>query len=259
MVFADAAADFVASFAVILAAGFCAGAVNAVAGGGTLISFPVLVWLGRDPIVANATNALALWPGALAGAVGFRRELAGSARLLALLLPAAVAGAATGAILLLRTPTRMFGAVVPYLVLLASLLVAAQRPLMRLRRADETQGAAGPRLGLFFAQILISIYGGYFGAGMGILMLAALGFTGAGDIHRRNGVKNVLAATTNGVAAAGFALSGVVSWPDAGALGAGAIAGGYTGAALGRRLDKRAAELVVLAIGLGATASLLAR
>jgi uncharacterized membrane protein YfcA len=247
----------------IFAAGVGAGVVNAVAGGGTLLSFPVLVWAGRDPIVANATNALALWPGALAGALGFRRELAKAPRLLGLLLPPALLGGALGAWLLLRTPSRVFSSVVPYLVLAATVLLALQRPLRRLvRAADSADGEVhgGARaVGLVAGQLLVSIYGGYFGAGMGILMLAALGLYGIADIHQRNGLKNVLSAVINGVAGLYFAFSGAIAWADALILGVGAVVGGYAGAALGRKLSRSVAEWIVVAIGVAMTVALFLR
>jgi uncharacterized membrane protein YfcA len=247
----------------ILAAGFGAGMVNSVAGGGTLLSFPVLLWVGRDPVVANATNALALWPGAMAGAYGFRRELAKAPRLLGLLLPPAVVGGVMGGWLLLRTGSRVFSEVVPYLVLAATLLLALQRPLRRLARAPESpdgQVHAGKRaVGLVAGQLLVSIYGGYFGAGMGILMLATLGLYGILDIHERNGLKNVVSAVINGVAGIYFAVSGAIDWTDAALLGVGAILGGYAGASLGRKLSRNVAELVVVGIGVAMTISLFLR
>ena len=247
----------------IFAAGVGAGMVNAVAGGGTLLSFPVLLWAGRDPIVANATNALALWPGALAGAVGFRRELAKAPRLLGLLLPPALVGGLIGGWLLLRTGSRVFNSVVPYLVMTATLLLALQRPLRRLARAPESaegQVHTGRRaVGLVAGQLLVSIYGGYFGAGMGILMLAALGLYGIVDIHERNGLKNVLGAVINGIAGVYFALSGAIAWGDALVLGVGAIVGGYAGAAVGRKLSRNVAELVVVGMGVAMTIALFVR
>jgi uncharacterized protein len=244
----------------IFAAGVGAGTVNAVAGGGTLISFPVLVWAGRDPIVANATNALALWPGALAGAIGFRRELARAPRLLGLLLPPAIAGALLGGWLLLRTPSRVFADLVPFLVLAATLLLALQKPLRRLintREMPEGQPHGGLRAAsLIAAQLGVSLYGGYFGAGIGILMLAALGLYGLADIHQRNGLKNVLSAVINGVAGLYFATSGAIAWADAAILAAGAMVGGYAGASLGRKLSRSVAEWVVVGIGVAMTVAL---
>ena len=245
----------------IFAAGVGAGVVNAVAGGGTLLSFPVLLWAGRDPIMANATNALALWPGALAGAFGFRRELAKAPRLLGLLLPPALVGGLAGGWLLLRTGSRVFSSVVPYLVLAATLLLALQRPLRRLVRAPErVEVHEGRRaVGLVVGQLIVSIYGGYFGAGMGILMLASLGLYGIADIHERNGLKNVLSAVINGIAGVYFAISGAINWLDALVLGVGAVVGGYAGAAVGRRLKREVAELVVVGIGVAMTVALFVR
>ena len=246
--------------AVIFAAGAGAGVVNAVAGGGTLISFPLLIWVGRDPIVANATNALALWPGAAASAFAFRRELARAPRLLGLLLPSAVVGGALGGWLLLRTPSRVFATIVPYLVLAATVLLALQRPLRRLVRASDAPDGevhgGGRAVGLVLGQLAVSIYGGYFGAGMGILMLAAMGLYGLSDIHQRNGLKNVAGAVTNGIAGLYFAASGAIAWADALILGIGAVVGGYAGAAIGRKLSRAVAEAVVVAIGVAMTLAL---
>lgn len=242
----------------ILGAGFGAGVINAVAGGGTLLSFPVLVWAGRDPIVANATNALALWPGSLAGALGFRREMAQARGRLGLMLPSALVGGALGAALLLRTPTSVFSSLVPWLILGATVLMAVQRPLSAAmaRRAPADANApvtatSGRTVGLILGQLAISVYGGYFGAGMGILMLAVLGLCGVSDIHERNGLKNVAATVINGIAGVYFALSGAIAWLDAAVLAAGAIAGGFAGAAGGKKLGRRGVEVLVVVIGLG--------
>jgi uncharacterized membrane protein YfcA len=254
----------VADTAAVFAAGIGAGVINAVAGGGTLLSFPVLVWAGRDPVIANATNALALWPGSLASAFGLRRELGQARPVLALMLPPAVVGAALGGWLLLRTPSRVFSSLVPYLVLAATVLMAAQRPLRRLGGGTPEVSVEGrPRraaaVALVLGQLVVSTYGGYFGAGMGILMLAALGLYGLGDIHQRNALKNVTAAATNGVAGAYFAASGAIAWSDALILAAGAVIGGYAGASVGRRMSRVAAELVVVAIGVAMTIALFVR
>ena len=241
---------------IIFVAGIGAGAINAVAGGGTLLSFPVLLWLGRDPIVANASNAVALWPGSLASAVGFRRELAAAPRLLRTLLPPSAVGGAVGGYLLLVTPTRLFSALVPFLILGATSLIALKRPLLALRNKDRPANQHVPaRFGaLALTQLGVAVYGGYFGAAMGIMMLAIFGLFGLDDIHQRNGLKNVAATLINAVASVVFIAGGAVDWRDAGVLGAGAIVGGYLGAVLGRRLPARAAEGLVIAIGLAAAA-----
>jgi uncharacterized protein len=249
---------------IIFVAGVAAGMINAVAGGGTLLSFPVLLWLGRDPIIANASNAVALWPGSLASALGFRRELRAAPRLLKVLLPPSLLGGGLGALLLLWTPSRLFAALVPYLILAATVLMAAKRPLASLRRprADGPPSPPGPAdstLALALAQLAVSIYGGYFGAAMGIMMLAALGLAGVDDIHQRNGLKNVASALINGTAGVVFVVRGAVDWRDAGVLAAGAMVGGFSGASLGRRLPPRVAETVVVVIGLAAAGAQLLR
>jgi hypothetical protein len=154
----------------IFAGGVCAGILNAVAGGGTLVSFPILLWAGRDPILANATNALALWPGSLAGAWGFRREIAALPRLLKFLVPAAVVGGLLGGWLLLATPSKVFAGFVPYLILFATLLLAAKSVLPGLGGKPSPASGRGRSTLLFAGQLLVSVYGGYFGAGMGILI-----------------------------------------------------------------------------------------
>jgi uncharacterized membrane protein YfcA len=253
-----------AAQAAIFGAGVAAGMVNSVAGGGTLLSFPVLLWLGRDPIAANVANTVALWPGSLASAYAFRRELRAAPRLLALLLPPSVVGALGGAWLLLQTPARWFGVIVPVLILVATALIALKRPLLaafaalgalRARPATEAAPAPAPsgrNVALVAGQLAVGIYGGYFGAAMGIVMIATLGLFGVGDIHQRNALKNALSAAINAVAAAFFALRAPVNWVDAAVLGAGAVAGGYLGGSLGRRLNQRAAEGLVVVIGFAA-------
>ena len=256
---------------VIFGAGLAAGAVNSVAGGGTLLSFPVLLWLGRDPIVANVSNAVALAPGSLASAFAFRRELGRASGLLSALLPASVVGSIFGAWLLLATPTRWFSALVPGLILLATLLLAFKRPLMAVfartvGRGRDGASAVAPNFdptaptgrrfwGVAAGQLAVAIYGGYFGAAMGIMMLASLALAGVDDIHQRNGLKNATSALINIVAGIFFALRGAVDWSDAALLGAGAVAGGFIGGSLGRRLPARLAEALVVAIGIGVAAA----
>ena len=257
----------------IFLAGIGAGAINAVAGGGTLLSFPVLLWLGRDPIIANASNAVALWPGSLASAVGFRRELAAAPRLLRWLLPPSLVGGALGGYLLLETPTRVFTALVPLLILAATALIALKRPLLALRGRSSAparpvvDGATGAPstaasvrpVTLALVQLVVAIYGGYFGAAMGIMMLASFSLCGIEDIHQRNGLKNVAATLINAVAGVVFIARGAVDWADAGVLGAGAMLGGYLGAHFGRRMPARVAEWLVVLIGLAAAVMQLVR
>lgn len=241
-----------APFAIFLA-GVAAGAINSVAGGGTLISFPALLWLGRDAIVANATNAVALWPGSLAGAYGYRRELSTARRWLLLLIVPSVVGGALGAWLLLRTPNATFERIVPFLILGATLLLAAQELIARrlglAAKSHENPGAGWLTFVLLF-QFLVGVYGGYFGAGMGILMLAALGLIGMTDMHQMNGVKNVLAVFINGIAAVYFVFANAVAWNDGVVLTAGAIVGGYLGARVARKLGRRFVRGAVVVIGI---------
>lgn len=242
--------------AVIVIAGFLAGVINSIAGGGSLISFPALLWLGRDPIIANATNTIAMWPGSLAGMVGFRRELSTVPRWLLLLILPALAGGVTGAMLLLRTPESVFERLVPLLILAATLLLAGQEFISRHIRPHRTVGWV---VFVFVFQFLVSVYGGYFGAGMGILMLAALGLIGMTDLHQMNGLKNLLAICINGIAAIYFAISGAVNWRDGLFMAAGAIAGGWFGAHMARRLGRVFVRRAVVAIGLVMTVALFVR
>jgi uncharacterized membrane protein YfcA len=239
---------------IILAASFAAGAINAIAGGGTLLSFPALVWIGRDPILANATNAVALWPGSFSAMVGFRRELRDAKRWLLLLTIPSLLGGIAGAVLLLRTSTKTFNTLVPFLILGATLLLAAQEIITR-RLRDVPKGRSWIVFAFIF-QFLVGIYGGYFGAGMGILMLAALGLIGLTDMHQMNGLKNLLAICINGVAAIYFALSGAVLWHDAAIMAVAAIAGGFAGAKVARRLGRKFVRGAVVVIGLTMTVAL---
>lgn len=243
-----------------------AGMMNSVAGGGTLVAFPTLLWIGVEPIRANVTCTVALWPGSLGAMVGFRRELGDSRRLMLLLGAPSIAGGLIGAILLLLTPSRVFSAIVPYLILFATILFAAGEPITRRFALFSKSGAdTGPTptrgwwAGAIVFQFLVAIYGGYFGAGIGILMLAALALMGLTDIHQMNGLKNFFAVCINIVAAAYFIASGRVAWAYALLMVVGAIAGGYGGAGIARKLGRRFVRGAVIAIGLGMAVSLLFR
>ena len=248
--------------AIIMGAAVIAGAINSIAGGGTLISFPALVWIGRDPILANATSTLALWPGSLAGAVGFRRELSTTRRWLFLLIIPSLLGGIAGAVLLLRTPSSTFDELVPFLILGATLLLAAQEMITRRLKfiaAAHENPTRGWVIFVFTFQFLVGIYGGYFGAGIGILMLAAFGLIGMTDLHQMNGLKNLFAICINGVAAIYFAISGAVNWPDALTMMAGAIAGGFLGAKIAHRFGRKFVRAFVVTIGFVMTIAMLAR
>jgi len=243
----------------IALAAFVAGVINSMAGGGTLVSFPTMVWLGRPPIMANATNAVALWPGSLSAMFGYRDDMRRVRRWLYLLTIPSVAGGALGAILLLHTTEKTFSRIVPFLILGATLLLAAQelisRKLNLIAKAHENP-SAGWVVFVFTFQLLVGLYGGYFGAGMGILMLAALGLIGLTDLHEMNGLKNLLAVGINGVAAIYFAISGAVLWVDAIVMALAAIAGGFAGAKLAKRLGRRFVRGAVVFIGLTMTVAL---
>ena len=240
---------------VICAVGCLAGAINALAGGGTLLTFPALVWLGRDAVMANATNALALWPGSLAGAYALRNEALQERKLLATLAPVSALGGLLGGYALLVTPARVFDFLVPLLVGLATLVLGLRKRLasaLPLLAAGATWSNARI-LGLCGVQFLVSVYGGYFGAAMGILMLASLGLFGLSDIHVRNGVKNALGTLINGAAGVYFVAKGAINYLDALLLGASAVLGGYAGARLARRFASHKVERVVLIFGSIAT------
>ncbi len=248
----------------LFAVAVCSGAVNSVSGGGSLLTFPALIWIGRDAIVANATNTVTLWPGSLAAALALRRDLRGARRWLVLFFPVCVVGAIVGAWLLLRTPSAVFRALVPYLILFATALFAAQGPLTRAfstRGAADANGAA-PRLSgaatavIVAFQLAVAVYGGYFGAGIGILTLSALGLLGFTDIHQMIGIRNVNAVWINGVAGVCFAVAGVVRWPDAVVLTVGQIVGGYSGARIIRVLPPVIVRRFVIAIGVAMAATL---
>ena len=244
--------------AVAFGAALLAGAINSVAGGGTLVSFPALIWLGLDSVTANATNTVAIWPGTVGSAWGYRRELAGAElRFLALIVPSLVGGLA-GALLLRWTPAATFDRLVPFLILSATLLFMAQEPL---QRKLKTAGAgahhsAGWLVGGMLFQLGVGLYGGSFGAGIGILMLAALSILGLSDIHEMNSLKVVLGGSVNGIAAAYFIYARMVYWPYVVLMAVAAIAGGYGAAGAARKVGRTAVRRVVIAIGFGMALSL---
>jgi uncharacterized membrane protein YfcA len=234
--------------------------MNSVAGGGSLITFPTLIWLGVPSINANATNTVALWPGSLGSVWGYRREMRGTdPRVWTLVVPS-FAGGLAGAILLYRTPTEVFDRLVPLLIVFATLLFMAQEPLQRRFNLRAAHGSRSHWLSwTMLFQLLVGLYGGYFGAGIGILMLAALSIMGHTDIHQMNGVKNVLAVCINGIAASYFVFTGLVLWQDAAVMAIGAIAGGVGGAGVARRLGRTAVRRAVVVIGFAMAVSMLFR
>lgn len=245
----------IARLAVAALAAVAAGVVNSVAGGGTLLTFPSLIAAGLTPLTANATSTVALLPASLSAMAGYREELTGARRWAIGLAIPSLLGGGFGALLLLHTSNATFNRVVPWLVLGATALFLGQRPLLRWIRGPQTatvvhREPASPTPALTAAQLAVGIYGGYFGAGIGILMLAALGFMGFTNIHRMNGLKNWGAFCMNLVAALTFAFSGIVDWPVAASMAAGSIAGGYLGARAAQRFPQGAVRSVVAVVGI---------
>lgn len=233
----------------VLAAGFAAGGMNALAGGGTFFSFPALLAIGLPPVTANATNAVALWPASLAGAWAARPSLRGLHGYLLPLLLVGLIGGAAGGILLLLSGDDLFSNLIPWLLLIATLLFAASPWLSRWlakrrRETDQVRHSVPALLG----HSLVSIYGGYFGAGMGILQLAAFSIEGHA-LHRANALKNLFSAMIYTVASLTFIIAGRVSWSELLVLLAGATLGGYAGGALGERLPPKLLRALVLLVG----------
>lgn len=244
-----------------------AGVMNSIAGGGTLLTFPALVGLGITPIDANATSTVALWPGAVSSMWGYRGELAGARQWAIGFAAPSLVGGGIGAWLLLRTPPSRFAALVPWLVLGATALFMVQPFMMRAfqRRnaspiyasaegdvvaVDPTAAGEFPSIGIILLQFVVGVYGGYFGAGVGILMLAVLGFMGLTNIHRMNGLKNWGGLCMNAVAAIAFAFSSLVRWPIALGMALGSVSGGYIGSRVAQRTPQRYVRRAVIAIGL---------
>jgi uncharacterized membrane protein YfcA len=285
------------------------GAVNAVAGGGTLLTFPALLWAGQAARVANATSTVALWPGAASSFWAYRRELGSSRREIAMLSVPSFLGGIAGAILLVSTSDAAFSRIVPYLILLATMLFIVQEPLGRWLRRRSADGAEDREKGdsphlprptfgrcppsgcsaqmgtvpffpagrqgnavqppptvsrarwasVLAIQFAVGVYGGYFGAGIGILMLAAFGLLGLTNIHHMNALKNLNGMCINGIAAALFVAKGLVRWDIALLMAAGAIFGGYAGAGAARRIGQKNVRRMIILIGLALTVWLLAR
>lgn len=241
--------------AAVAAAGLAAGAINTIVGSGSLITFPTLLAVGYSPVVANVSNTVGLVPGSVSGAIGYRRELRGQRRRVLTLLPAAVLGGISGALLLLAAPGA-FKAVVPVLILVAVVLVLIQPRIARWRAAKgHVAEHPGPLLhaGVF----LTAVYGGYFGAAQGVILLALLGITLDDDLQRLNGVKNVLAAVVNAVAAVYFIAAAHVAWAAALILLVASSVGGQIGAMLGRRIPGQVLRAVIAVVGTGVAIKLL--
>jgi uncharacterized membrane protein YfcA len=237
-------------------AAFTAGAINAVAGGGSLISFPALVFAGYSAKVANVTNTVAIWPGTVGGSLGYREELCRQrGRVLALLLPA-LAGGLLGSVVLLATPTSAFDAIVPFLILFACGLLALQSPLSRFAQTHQLAAISDDHVPMTLRGVvfMLAIYGGYFGAGLGIMMLAVLAVLLPDDIQHSNALKGLLALIINAVAVIYFVAASLlgahyIRWGTAGIMALGAILGGYLGVGVARRLGRDWLRVVVIAYG----------
>jgi len=246
---------------VAVGAAFLAGIINSVAGGGTLISFPVLIWLGLGSVTANATSTVAIWPGTVGSAWGYRRELRDAEpRFLVMIVPSLVGGL-TGAMLLRWTPAATFDRLVPFLILFATLLFTVQETVQRKLGTGDAAARRSTRwlVGGMLFQLAVGLYGGYFGAGIGILMLAALSVLGLKDIHEMNGLKVVFGGSVNGIAAAYFIWARMVYWPYVLMMAVASILGGYFGAGTARRVGRTTVRRVVVAVGLGMAVSLFLR
>jgi hypothetical protein len=249
----------------VMLAAAVGGAINSIAGGGTLLTFPAIVALGISPLVANATSTVALWPAALGSMWGYRDELVGARWWVRHFTLPSLLGGGLGAWLLLHTSAHSFEQIVPFLVLAATGLFMAQGPVMKRLRATHPPVAEGEDpppahlLPFYLYQFGVGVYGGYFGAGIGILMLALLGFLGFANIHRMNGLKNWGGLCINAVAALMFMSSDLVNWPVAIAMAVGGLVGGYSGSRMAQRVGQQQVRRAIVVIGLGAFMWLLMR
>ncbi|MFC4376762.1 sulfite exporter TauE/SafE family protein [Nocardia halotolerans] len=245
----------------IFAAGIAAGGINTIVGSGTLITFPTLLAFGLPPVTANVSNTIGLVPGSLSGAIGYRRELRGQRARLLQLGTASLLGGITGAVLLLTMPPGAFKAIVPVLIIMALILVVVQPRLAAwVKRRRETGDTVAPEHGgpiLLVAVYGTGIYGGYFGAAQGVLLLGLLGVLVHDDLQRLNAVKNVLALIVNGVAAALFIVIAEVNWQVVALIAVGAIIGGQLGAKVGRKLAPNVLRAVIVVVGTIAVVQLL--
>lgn len=242
----------------ILGAGLAAGTINAIVGSGSLITFPTLLAFGYAPIVANVSNTVGLVPGSLSGAIGYRRELAGQRRRAIPLGLSSVLGGLTGAVLLLVLPASAFQRIVPVLILIACSLVAFQPRISR-TLAARSRTASGLSPMLLGTVYLTGIYGGYFGAAQGVILIALLGIFLTDDLQRLTGLKNVLQLLVNGVAALVFLVFAPVAWEAAALIAIGSIIGGQLGARIGRSLSPALLRTVIVMVGILAAVRLLIR
>ena len=235
---------------------FIAGSLNAVAGGGSFITFPTLIFTGISPITANATNNTALWIAAMASAGAYRHNLHIPRRQLLILCITSLIGGGIGSVILLYTSADMFKQLLPYLLLSATLIFTFSEPLkmwLQFQSKKSSESQSPPLLILVIAQLAISIYGGFFGAGLGILMLATLSFLGIKNIHTMNAFKSFLGSCINGIAIFPFMFAGLIAWYQAILMAVGGSLGGYLCAHYARRLDPRFVRIFVIVVGFSMT------
>lgn len=239
---------------ILFVSGTLAGIINTVVGSGSLVTFPALLALGYPPVLANVTNNVGVLPGSISGAIAYRKELKGQFRPVAALAAFSAVGGLAGALLLLQLPSEVFDGVVPVLIILACVLVVIG-PWMKQRIVTRRANRGEPRqkVTLFTTTALTGVYGGYFGAAQGVLLLSSLSVLLPGSIQRANAFKNVLAATANFAAAIVFVLISQVAWLAAGVIAVGAIIGGQIGGWVGQRLPPLVFRVVIVVIGIAAT------
>ena len=236
----------------LIGSGFLAGVINSVAGGGTFFTFPALIFAGVSPIMANVTSTIAVWPGAVSSAVAYRKQLSLQRKDMLALMLTSLIGGGIGAVILLITPVQTFEALIPWLMLVATLLFAFGDKLRKeINEMDRVNYRSPKSVGL---QMAIALYGGYFGAGIGILMLAMLNLLGLRDIHQMNALKTVLGSAINGVAVVIFIFSGYVDWLAASIMVVAAIIGGYFGACYAQKMPKIWVKRFVIIVGFIMTA-----
>jgi hypothetical protein len=238
----------------LLAAAFVGGAINSVAGGGSFLTFPALLLAGVPAIPANATNNTAMWLGVVASARGYREEIRTYRAVVVPAMVVSLVGSIGGAVLLLHTPPKIFERMIPWLLLFATVVFAVSPLITRSRKPKDVHSPWQ-----LAAQFCVSIYGGYFGAGMGIMMLAILTFSALPTMNAMNGVKNLLSIVINGIAVVPFVIAGVIDWPVALVMAIFSMAGGYFGARFFRRVPSNVTRWLVLAIGAGMSAYFFAR
>ncbi len=251
----------------IFIAAILGGGLNSVAGGGSFLTFPALLFIGGSfpaewSKIANATSTVALWPGSVGAALAYRRELQRNRQLLAVMGGTSLVGGLLGALLLVRTPASTFNLLVPWLLLLAALLFTFGSTITKQVRARTGRAAGSAMMGVWgiaLLQMVIAIYGGYFGGGIGIMMLASLAVMGMEDIHAMNAIKTILQTLINGVAVVAFIVTGIVSWPHALVMIVGGLAGGFGGASLARRLPPAYVRRFVMVVAYAMTLYFFAR